>query len=1058
MKIKIRSFQTLLILSALLLLTFQTFFFTSCSNLFGENNSLPENSGASTESHLVTITGKVLLEGAIPSKLFHNSEGMDRTAFPQLPSLASLSFYIKATNKNDANDFYESNVDTGSNTYILTIPAPTQAEVVKTYNITITARNGTTDILTGTSEDIDLSLENTVFTKDITLHAISTSGSGGLDLNVVVDKEEGVSIVDSAFVRINDTNYPGSSNTDGFNFVLSTVLPAGVYPARFSFLKGTEEVYSFTQYVNIFSGLNTNTWVKNGNEPYFEESGSSTIVHITRALLNSYILTDFYVDKSRQTDNPDEPGYTTASGSFLNPVKSFEDAIAKINNPSANYSIHLKGSYQGCFSLPETLNSKMNSLTIIGESDLNTDGSPKDKLYGWGAVFGNETNFYNIKNSDEYTTLSNEGKIGSVLKIETSKPVTLTNLEISDGIAIQGAGLRLSSSNITINNLLVRNNKAQRAAGGILAVDSSVIMNDGKITMNSAKYIEPGNDPSNSIGGGITLNGNSSFIMNNGEISHNDSCQGGGIMLYSEDGQFTMNGGTITENHSTFAGGGIYNSGIATINRGTISQNSSEYDGGGVYNGGTLTITGGEISGNTAAEKGGAIYVSAGSTEYPLKLGQNAYIPAGPGNTNDILLFKNNYYNINAKITLIGALARHSATSPINLTFESYEIGLTAVIISESPNPATSLSQEVEKFAVVSNGSDHYYISGSEGKLKTGYLLTPQNIDNLIEILNSGSNGQTLSLVNCTASEFSSMKSKLQKNKLTKSIVLDMTDSGITSLNQNMFQIDPYNNPINVKKVILPPGITSIPKNAFWNCSVTEEVVMPNTVTELGEDSFGNSGIKTITLSSNLQTIGDAAFYDCNSLEEITIPASVTELVPYSGGSGDSRNGASPFYGCSKLKSITVEAGNTKYESFDGVLIEKETHKIMIYPPMKDGTEYITPSGITGFWPNSFNEISKLKKLTLSDEVTAIPVYFTGNNIISLEELTIGTGCTSIGHHAISYYIDKLEKVDFLIKNGWKAGDIELNLQNLSDSTIISYLRQVNSSGGYKDYDWIRNP
>lgn len=682
MKIKIRSFQTLLIFSAILILTFQTFFFTSCSNFFGENNSLPENSGASTESHLVTITGKVLLEGAIPSKLFHNSEGMDRTAFPQLPSLTSLSFNIKATNKNDETDCYESsNVDTVSNTYILTIPAPTQAEVVKTYNITITARNGTTDVLTGTSEDIDLSLENTVFTEDITLHAISTSGSGSINLSIIVDKEAGNPIANEAHLVIGSNDYVASYIDDGFQFNLpnetypDAVFNAGVYPARFSFKKGTEEVYSFTQYVNIFSGLDTNTWVKNGNEPYFEESGSSTIVHITRSLLNSYILTDFYVDKSRQKDNPDEPGYTTASGTFLNPLTTFKAAVDKIQNSTRDYTIHVKGEFQGCFELPAGLDSKMNSLTIVGESPL-VNGEPQDRLYGCGAVFGNETNFHNIETSDKYTTLSStEGNIGSVLKIETSKPVTLKNLEISDGIAMQGAGLYLNGANVTINNLLVKNNKAKSAGGGILAENSSVTMNDGKITGNSAKTSEASNVP----GGGIVIKGTSTFIMNNGEISHNDSDMGGGINLLAGDGRFTMNGGTITENHSTFAGGGIYNAGVTTINRGTISQNSSDY-GGGINNDGTLTITGGEISGNTAEEKGGAIYVSAGSTEYPLKLGQNAYIPAGPNNTNDILLFKNDYYNINAKITLIGPLTRHSATSPINLTFESYEIGLTAVI------------------------------------------------------------------------------------------------------------------------------------------------------------------------------------------------------------------------------------------------------------------------------------------------------------------------------------------------------------------------------------------
>lgn len=711
MKIKIRSFQTLLIFSALLLLTFQTFCFTSCSNLFGENNSLPENSGASTESQLVIITGKVLLEGAIPSKLFHNSEGMDRTAFPQLPSLESLSFYIKATNKNNENDFYESNVDTGSNTYILTIPAPTQAEVVKNYNIIITARNGTTDVLTGTSEDIDLSLENTVFTKDITLHAISTSGSGSINLSIIVDKEAGNPIANEAHLVIGSNDYVASYIDDGFQFNLpnetypDAVFNAGVYPARFSFKKGTEEVYSFTQYVNIFSGLTTDTWVKNGAEPYLDDSGSSTICKITPALIRDYELTNIYIDSSKQTTNSSAANYTSASGTFLNPLTTFKAAVDKIQNSTRDYTIHVKGSFQGCFELPDSLDSKMNSLTIVGESPL-VNGEPQDRLYGYRGELGDLYDAYDFVGltttvngetivvrppSDLYTNLYNEKKVLGVLTIKTQKNVTLKNIEISNGVRATGGGLFINGGSVTINDgVIIKNNLSWKAGGGIAVSGSgTLVITGGKITNNCCYHSE-----GNSMGGGISVRGKSKFILSGGEISYNKTSGSGGGVCYAGDGTadsiFIMTGGEICHNRTECVnssgtvcgrGGGLdFSSGNFTMSDGSIHNNFAKSNYGGLFvNDGNLSITGGEIRDNTSEGQYKGIYIWARNTT--LKLGGKAYIPAGEHGDHSICL-EHSYSdgtNYDAKITLIGALTRHSKDDPIVITPGQYSRGLHLV-------------------------------------------------------------------------------------------------------------------------------------------------------------------------------------------------------------------------------------------------------------------------------------------------------------------------------------------------------------------------------------------
>ena len=65
-----------------------------------------------------------------------------------------------------------------------------------------------------------------------------------------------------------------------------------------------------------------------------------------------------------------------------------------------------------------------------------------------------------------------------------------------------------------------------------------------------------------------------------------------------------------------------------------------------------------------------------------------------------------------------------------------------------------------------------------------------------------------------------------------------------------------YDGCSNLTKVVIRPGATSIPANAFRNCAKLKEVVVPNTVRSIGHDAF----------SMNAPT------YDQQMLERIVLP------------------------------------------------------------------------------------------------------------------------------------------------------------------------------------------
>jgi hypothetical protein len=55
-------------------------------------------------------------------------------------------------------------------------------------------------------------------------------------------------------------------------------------------------------------------------------------------------------------------------------------------------------------------------------------------------------------------------------------------------------------------------------------------------------------------------------------------------------------------------------------------------------------------------------------------------------------------------------------------------------------------------------------------------------------------------------------------------------------------------------------------------------LVIPEGVTEIGDDAFNHTTLTNVILPSRVSRIGNFAFYGCTDLESITIPTSVTEI------------------------------------------------------------------------------------------------------------------------------------------------------------------------------------
>lgn len=87
---------------------------------------------------------------------------------------------------------------------------------------------------------------------------------------------------------------------------------------------------------------------------------------------------------------------------------------------------------------------------------------------------------------------------------------------------------------------------------------------------------------------------------------------------------------------------------------------------------------------------------------------------------------------------------------------------------------------------------------------------------------------------------------------------------------------------------------TSIDRYAFYNCTKLERIIVPEGCKSLGNFTFTNSSIESITLPSSLNYIGECAFQDCKKLVSINIPEKVTEIL------------TKTFSHCEKIKNISL--------------------------------------------------------------------------------------------------------------------------------------------------------
>ena len=238
-----------------------------------------------------------------------------------------------------------------------------------------------------------------------------------------------------------------------------------------------------------------------------------------------------------------------------------------------------------------------------------------------------------------------------------------------------------------------------------------------------------------------------------------------------------------------------------------------------------------------------------------------------------------------------------------------------------------------------------------------------------------------------------------------------------------------------ITNLVIPEGVTSISRFAFYGCSGLTSVTIPSSVTSIGYSAFyGCSGLTTtvytgtiaqwcsisfrgsssnplyyshsltingeeitnLVIPEGVTSIGNYAFDGCSVLTSVTIPDGVTSI------------GDGAFEGCSGLTSVTIPDGVTSIgssafsdcRSLTSVTIPSSVTSIGNGAFCGSGLTSITiPSSVTLIDDYAFSCCSGLTSVTIPSSVTSIG-YSAFEGCIGLTSVTILSGVTSIGSYA----------------------------------------------------------
>ena len=195
-----------------------------------------------------------------------------------------------------------------------------------------------------------------------------------------------------------------------------------------------------------------------------------------------------------------------------------------------------------------------------------------------------------------------------------------------------------------------------------------------------------------------------------------------------------------------------------------------------------------------------------------------------------------------------------------------------------------------------------------------------------------------------------------------------------------------------IKSVTFPPTLKKINRGAFYMCFQLDSIAIPEGVEIEGEATFTYClNLRKVVLPSNMTRIPWGCFNGCARLEQVNIPQSVTKIEPLA------------FFGCQSLESVILPPALSEIGEQAFFDCEKLNH--ISIPRAVTHIGMLAFSGCNGLECVDFQSIESLCGMAFDGQYSN-PMLFTNKLVLKGEEvehLVIPDGVTEIRSYAFGY-------------------------------------------------------
>lgn len=213
------------------------------------------------------------------------------------------------------------------------------------------------------------------------------------------------------------------------------------------------------------------------------------------------------------------------------------------------------------------------------------------------------------------------------------------------------------------------------------------------------------------------------------------------------------------------------------------------------------------------------------------------------------------------------------------------------------------------------------------------------------------------------------------------------------------------------------------------NSSKITEVVLPNTITHIGENAFEYSNIQSVVIPGSVTNMGNNCFYQ-SKIKTITFEASNTTLRFSYKGTGFERG---IFEGCSELKNVYIDRNLGYYSDNDTWYKKDEFMAIFTNCPIEN---VFLGSNATKIG-NYFHDCNNLETIIIPNNITSISNY-AFLRCTNLRTIEFNAGLKKIGSYAFKS-CHNLKKL--LLKEGIES----LNSYSFEDCSSLETIYLPNT-------------